>query len=75
MGQIDKIKERIGYLKVIFGLFVAIEVSMVGWLFRYGDEIGTLKIIIVAMAIVLVAVTIVIINKKILKNIDELEAL
>ena len=44
MSRIDRIKEKIGYLKVIFGLMVAVEVSMVGWLFQHASEIDSVKI-------------------------------
>ena len=75
MSKLDKIKEKIGYLKVIFGLMVAVEVSMVGWLFQHADRIDSIKIGIIATAIVLIAVSIVVINRAILQKIDELEEL
>ncbi len=31
MSEIDKIKEEIGWLKVVFGLLIAIDVSVIGW--------------------------------------------
>jgi len=73
MAKIDKIKESIGYLKVIFGLFVAIDVSLVGWLFQNSDTISTLKTAFVFLAIILITIGIVLTNKKILNKIDTLE--
>jgi len=32
MAKIDRLKEEIGWLKLVFGLLVAIDVSLVGWL-------------------------------------------
>jgi hypothetical protein len=32
MARIDRIKEEIGWLKVMFAALVAIDVSLVGWL-------------------------------------------
>ena len=32
MAKIDRLKEEIGWLKMVFGLLVAIDVSLVGWL-------------------------------------------
>ncbi len=39
MGKIDKIKESIGYLKVIFSILVAIDVSLVAWVFKNSNTI------------------------------------
>ncbi len=75
MSKMDKIKEKIGYLKVIFGLMVAVEVSMVGWLFQHTNTIDPIKIAIVSLAILLIAMSIVLINRAILRKIDELEDL
>jgi len=32
MAKIDRLEEEIGWLKLVFGLLVAIDVSLVGWL-------------------------------------------
>ena len=32
MAKIDRLKEEIGWLKLVFGILVAIDVSLVGWL-------------------------------------------
>jgi len=32
MAKIDRLKEEIGWLKLLFGVLVAIDVSLVGWL-------------------------------------------
>jgi len=32
MAKVDKLKEEIGWLKLLFGILVAIDVSLVGWL-------------------------------------------
>jgi hypothetical protein len=32
MAKIDRLKEEIGWLKVVFAIFVAIDASLVGWL-------------------------------------------
>ena len=32
MAKIDRLKEEIGWLKLVFGIFVAVDVSLVGWL-------------------------------------------
>jgi hypothetical protein len=32
MAKIDRLKEEIGWLKVVFGVLVAIDASLLGWL-------------------------------------------
>ena len=32
MAKLDRLKEEIGWLKVVFGILVAIDASQVGWL-------------------------------------------
>ncbi len=74
MAKIDKIKEQIGWLKVIFGVLVAIDISLVGWLANSYDksDIATVKIYLCLFAIILISIGIVFTNKKALSNIDEL---
>ncbi len=38
MAKIDKVKEQVGWLKVVFGLLVAITTSLIGWLFLHYEE-------------------------------------
>ena len=32
MAKLDRLKEEIGWLKLVFGILVAIDASLVGWL-------------------------------------------
>ncbi len=59
MAKIDEIKELIGFLKVLFATFVAIDVSLIAWLnknYLHNSEIfnigAFLLIILFAFAIV-----------------------
>ncbi|BCD61830.1 hypothetical protein NitYY0826_C0693 [Nitratiruptor sp. YY08-26] len=40
MARIDKIKEFIGYLKVILGILVAIDISIIAWLFKNQEHLN-----------------------------------
>jgi len=45
MAKIDRLKEEIGWLKLVFGILVAIDASLVGWLAQnYADANGVLVI-------------------------------
>jgi hypothetical protein len=32
MSKVDQIKEKVGWLKLVFGALIAIDVSLLGWL-------------------------------------------
>ena len=42
MAKIDEIKEFIGYLKVVFGILVAIDISIIGWLFKNEESLSNI---------------------------------
>jgi len=73
MAKIDKIKEQIGWLKVLFGLLFATDISLIAYLFNKIEMLSFLKIILVLIGLVLVTIAIRIINKKAMNKIDELE--
>ena len=77
MSKIEKIKETIGWLKVVFGILSAIDVSLIGWLASNYDIVGidTTKIYVGSIIAVLIAFVIIYVNKKAIKKIDELEKL
>jgi len=75
MAKIDRIKESIGYLKVIFSILIAIDISIVGWLFQNYDSMVNSKIIYASFAIIFITICIIFINEMILKKIDSLEEL
>jgi len=73
MAKIDKTKEQIGWLKVLFGLLFATDISLIAYLFNKIEMLSFLKIILVLIGLVLVTIAIRIINKKAMNKIDELE--
>ncbi len=77
MPRIDKIKEQIAWLKVVFGILSAVDVSLVGWLANNYDkvDINKTKIYLGTLIALLIAAVIVYVNKKAMKKIDELEDL
>jgi len=60
---------------VVFGILVAVAVSIVAWLFQNSEQISDVKIIATFIVAICVVVAIVVVNKKILSKIDELEDL
>ena len=51
MAKIDRLKEEIGWLKVVFGVLVALNVSLVGWLAQnYATASLTLRLLALGAA-------------------------
>ncbi|MEE8056996.1 MAG: hypothetical protein V3T17_04075 [Pseudomonadales bacterium] len=72
MSEIDKLKEEIGWLKVVFGLLVAIDVSLIGWAVQSFPKVSTTLLSLSAIMVALVTWAIIIVNRRAYKKIDEL---
>lgn len=71
MAKIDQLKEFIGFLKALFLTLVAIDSSLIAWLFNHSSL--TLKSSLVIFVIAIVSMTVIIMFKYILRKISELE--
>ncbi len=75
MAQIDKVKEEIGWLKVIFAILIASDISLIAWLIQnYGNANRNILII---GGVVAIGVTCAIIwlNRTVSRKINKLEDL
>jgi 4-hydroxybenzoate polyprenyltransferase len=72
MAEIDKIKEETGWLKVIFALLVAIDVSLIGWAAQKFTGAPIALLLLSAIMVILVTSAIVAVNRRAYKKIDEL---
>lgn len=75
MAKLDLIKEKINYLKVWLGIFVATLIGLVGWVATNYDTISFEKLFLAIVAILWLIISIHILNKKILEKINSLEEL
>ena len=75
MPKIDKIKEQIGWLKVVFGLLFATDISLIAYLFTSIKRLSVSQIILVLLGLLVVTLGILYTNKKAMKKIDSLEDL
>jgi len=75
MSNTDKLKEEIGWLKVVFGILVAIDISLVAWLAQNITKAPIFLLVICALAVLSVTTGIVWINRAAYRKIDELEEL
>jgi len=75
MARIDKLKEEIGWLKIMFGILTATDISLVAWLVQNYEKASQPFLVICAIVIFAVATIIVWINRSVYRKIDELEGL
>ena len=73
MPKIDKIKEQIGWLKVVFALLFAIDLSLIAYLFNNLEILSATKIVLVLIGLFFVTLGMLYINKVAMNKIDSLE--
>jgi len=73
MARIDRLKEEVGWLKVVFGVLVAVDASLLGWLAQ--NYTGASRLLVVAGTALAVAVSfaIVHVNRLAYRRIEQLE--
>ena len=75
MAKFDKLKEEIGWLKIIFGVLIATDISLIAWLVQNYGKASPVLLIVCAIIVILVTFAIVWINRVAYRKIDELEEL
>lgn len=75
MSRVDKPKEEIGWLKVLFAILVAIDISLVGWLAQNHDGAPIFLQIVCLIAVVAVTGGAAWVSMTAYRKIDELEEL
>lgn len=75
MARIDKLKEEIGWLKIIFAISMATDISLIAWLIQSYGKVRLLLSILGSLIAFLIVFAIVWINKIAYRKIDELEDL
>ena len=73
MSKADRLKEEIGWPKVAFGISVALDASLVAWLAQNHETAKPVVLVAAVIGAVVVAVTIVLINRRAYRRIEELE--
>jgi 4-hydroxybenzoate polyprenyltransferase len=75
MSKLDRIKEALGWLKVLFVTLVAIDVSLIAWLAENLDTAPTVRVALALMVVVAATAGIIVVNYAAYKRIAELEDL
>ncbi len=64
MAKIDEIKEEIGWLKIIFGILTAVDISILGWLAKNYNSSNEILLYIALIVMVISTIGIIVVNKK-----------
>lgn len=75
MSKIDRIKEEIGWLKVVFGILVATDLSLIAWLAQNFGSASRVQVLIGLAAVVGVTGAVVWVNPMAYARIKQLEDL
>ena len=75
MSRTDQIKETLGWLKVVFGALVAVDVSLIAWLAQNFHSADVVLIILAVMAVIATTVGIINVNHAAFRRIAQLEKL
>ena len=75
MAHIDKLKEEIGWLKVIFAILIATAISLAAWVIQNYGKANRALTIGGAAAVLLIVTIIIWINSVAYRKIDKLEDL
>lgn len=69
------IKEELGWLKVVFSVFAAVDVSLVAWVAQNFGTVTLLSTVAAVVAVLVVTLILVIVNRLAYRRIRELENL
>lgn len=75
MSKTDKLKEEIGWLKVVFGILVVTDISLLAWLAQNYASANILLLVFCGIAVILMTGAVVWVNRTAYRKIDELEEL
>ena len=75
MSQEARIKEEIGWYKIIFAIFVAADLSLLAWFAQNFNQKETFILFLCSISIVFITTIVAIINRKVFKSLDRLEKL
>ena len=73
MAKIDRLKEEIGWLKLVLGLLVAVDASLVGWLAQNYESASRVLVVGGVIATAVVTLGVVRINRVAFHRMRELE--
>ena len=73
MSKTDRIKEELGWLKIIFGIFVAIDASLVAWLAQNYDIASDILVSFGFVGVIFLTGVVIWVNRTAIQRFKELE--
>lgn len=73
MSKIDRIKEELAWLKVVFGVFAVTDVSLVAWLAQNYARDSVILMVFGFIGVVLATAIVVWVNRAAIKRFKQLE--
>jgi hypothetical protein len=73
MSRGERLKEEIGWLKVVFALAVALDASLIGWLAQNYDAMSTLFFAVSVLLALLLALLLAYVNREAYRRLKDLE--
>ncbi|MDE0284874.1 MAG: hypothetical protein OXI88_17220 [Gammaproteobacteria bacterium] len=73
MSKTDRIKEELGWLKIVFAIFVATDVSLMAWLAQNYNDLSLVLMVSGFLGVVFVTSVVVWVNQAAIKRFKELE--
>lgn len=73
MSRIDRIKEELAWLKVVFGVFTVIDVSLVAWLAQNYKTVSAVLMVVGFLGVVFATAIVVWVNRAAMRRFKELE--
>ena len=72
MPKLDKLKEELGWLKVVFSILIATNLSLIAWFVQNYEKQKISLTLLNGIVIMILTFIIFLINKKAYKKIDEI---
>jgi len=73
VSKAERLKEEIGWLKVVFAVSVALDASLVAWLAQNFDTTSRFLLVAGVVAVVVLAVVVAYVNRLAYRRLKELE--
>jgi len=75
MSQSERLKEEIGWFKVVFGTLVAVGASVVAWLAQNYSTAKPVLLVVTLLVVVCLVGGIIWVNRVVFRRLDQLEKL
>lgn len=75
MPQIERIKEELGWFKVVFGILVAMDASIAAWIVQNYSTANPVLLTLAVVAMFALVLAVVWVNRRVFDRLDQLEKL